>query len=79
MEALRDRLRDIEYRFTSAVCDDLRLEAADLIDALLKQEPVGQVTEVLGSLKDLTIVTWRGNPPDAGTLLYAAPKPEEKA
>lgn len=36
-------------------------------------KPIGEVTAVKGSLGDLTVITWRGEQPPIGTLLYAAP------
>ena len=43
-------------------------------------EPIGEVTEVLGDLRDMTIVRWSGGygaTPKAGTLLYASPPPDK--
>lgn len=34
VEQLIERLRDVEYRFTNAVCNDLRIEAADALARL---------------------------------------------
>ncbi len=36
-------------------------------------KPIGEVTAVKGSIGDLTVITWRGERPPIGTLLYAAP------
>jgi chromosome segregation ATPase len=37
MSDLIERLRDVEYRFTNAICDDLRKEAADEIERLRRE------------------------------------------
>lgn len=76
IEKARDRLRDHENEgITGSDRFHLREEVATLLDALLAQEPIAEITDIQGSLNDISIVTWRKHQPlpPVGTLLYAMP------